>query len=299
MALLDDSDYRSLTTADGRTLEYAMSGPDGADALVWHHGTPGAALPLPGLVEAAAEAGLRTIVYSRPGYGASDPHPGRRVADAAGDVTAILERLGVERFVTAGWSGGGPHSLACGALLPGRCAGVACLAGVAPRYADGLNWLAGMGEDNLIEFGAAEAGLGELEALLGSAAPVMVGLDVAGVVEAIGSLLPAADRELLDGPVGEHMAASFSRALAPGTDGWRDDDLALVSPWGFDVGEVAVPVAVWQGDSDLMVPSTHGAWLAAHLPEGELHRLAGDGHLFPYRRAGEFLPGLAFLLESG
>lgn len=292
MAVLDDVPYQRLVLPDGRALEYAVYGPPAGEALVFHHGTPSAALPAPGQVEAAADAGLRTILYSRPGYGGSDPHPGRRVADAAADVAALLDELDVPRFVAAGWSGGGPHALACGALLTERCAGVACIAGVAPHDAAGLDWLAGMGEDNLTEFGAAEAGRDELEALLGPAAEGMADITAPAIVEAIGSLLPAPDRELLDGPAGEHMAASFRRAVAPGIAGWRDDDLALVTAWGFAASDVSVPVTVWQGDEDLMVPAAHGAWLAEHLPAAELHRLPEEGHLLVYRCADAILADL-------
>jgi len=285
VALLDDVSYQRLVLSDGRTLEYTVCGPPAGEAMVFHHGTPSAAIPAPGQAEAAAAAGLRTILYSRPGYGGSDPHPGRRVADAAADVAALLDELDVARFVAAGWSGGGPHALACAALLPERCAGVACIAGVAPHDAAGLDWLAGMGEDNLTEFGAAEAGRNELEALLGPAAHDMADITAPAIVEAIGSLLPAPDRELLDGPAGEHMAASLRRAVATGSAGWRDDDLAFVAAWGFEVGDVSVPVAVWHGDEDLMVPAAHGAWLAEHLPAAELHRIPDAGHLLVYHCA--------------
>ncbi len=293
MAFLGDISYQRLVLPDGRALEYAVCGPPAGEALVFHHGTPSAALPAPGQVEAAADAGLRTISYSRPGYGGSDPHPGRRVADAAADVAALLDELGAPRFVTAGWSGGGPHALACGALLAGRCAGVACIAGVAPHDAAGLDWLEGMGEDNLTEFGAAVAGRDQLEALLGPTAEAMADITAPAIVEAIGSLLPAPDSELLDGPAGGHMAASFRRAVAPGVAGWRDDDLAFVAAWGFEVGDVSVPVAVWQGDEDLMVPAAHGAWLSEHLPAAEMHRLPDEGHLLVYRYADAIFADLA------
>src|SRR5688500_16238535 len=108
------------------------------------------------MVEAAAAKGLRTIAYSRPGYGLSTPKPARTVADAAADTAEILDALGAGSFFTLGWSGGGPHALACAALLPDRCLAAASLAGVAPYRAEGLSWLAGMGDENLEEHGLAE-----------------------------------------------------------------------------------------------------------------------------------------------
>jgi len=83
------------------------------------------------VTDAAAERGLRVVMCARPGYQGSDPQPGRTVAAVAGDVAAVLGELGAETFVTAGWSGGGPHALACAALLPGRCLAAATIAGAA------------------------------------------------------------------------------------------------------------------------------------------------------------------------
>jgi pimeloyl-ACP methyl ester carboxylesterase len=115
-----DNPARTVETADGRSLEVVALGPGDGDVLLFHHGTPGAALAFRPLADAAAEHGLRTVLYSRPGYGRSTPSPGRRVADVAADVRTVLDAVGAERFVTLGWSGGGPHALACGALLRDR-----------------------------------------------------------------------------------------------------------------------------------------------------------------------------------
>jgi pimeloyl-ACP methyl ester carboxylesterase len=137
----------SVTTSDGRVLEVSVSGPEDGVPLICHHGTPGAALPWEPFVAAAAQRGLRHVEYSRPGYGASDRQAGRAVADCAADVTAILDALGAPRFYTYGWSGGGPHALACAALLGERVIKAASIAGVAPWESEGLDWLAGMGEE--------------------------------------------------------------------------------------------------------------------------------------------------------
>ncbi len=147
-----------IELAGGRTLEYLVEGPAGALPLVLHHGTPGGAVRQAPIFDAVTGRGLRILQYSRPGYGGSSSHPGRLVADAAADVVTLLDTIGADEFVTAGWSGGGPHALACAALLPGRCLAAATISGVAPHAAEGLDWLAGMGDENLAEFGAAAAG---------------------------------------------------------------------------------------------------------------------------------------------
>src|SRR3954469_19411467 len=160
----------------GRELEVLQVAPADGLTFVLHLGTPSAAVDIPQLTRPAGERGLRTVTYSRPGYTRSTPAPGRCVADAAADTAAVLDALGVDRFVTLGWSGGGPHALACAALLPGRCLTAGTLAGPAPYEAEGLDWMAGMGEANIAEFGAARAGEQELTAVLEPAAADLAGV---------------------------------------------------------------------------------------------------------------------------
>ena len=220
------------------------------------------------------------ITYSRPGCGRSSPRRGRKVADAAGDVTAILDALGHDTFVTLGWSGGGPHALACGALLPDHCRAVPVSAGVGPIDAPGLDWTGGMGEENVVEFETAIRGGDELDLLLAAASDEMAKVtSVEETAAAFGELVTASDLKAFDGPVGEYLTASAKRAFLDGTEGWRDDDLAFVAPWGFEVGTMAVPVGVWQGSDDRMVPRAHGEWLGANVAEATLDVREGEGHL--------------------
>src|SRR5690348_3773916 len=164
------TDREHLLTISGRRLEVLVEGPEGAPGLVFHSGTPSAAVRFPPLSEVAAAHGLRLVTWSRPGYAGSDPAQGRSVADVAADTAAVLAALGMGEFVTVGWSGGGPHALACAALLPGRCLAAASMAGVAPYQAEGLDWSQGMGSENLAEFQAALAGPAELTRFLEPAA---------------------------------------------------------------------------------------------------------------------------------
>jgi pimeloyl-ACP methyl ester carboxylesterase len=141
-----------IGSPDGRTLEAVEEGDPDGTLVVFHHGSPGAAVPFEPFGRAAAERGIRLVTISRAGFGASTRHSGRIVADAAADAAALADHLGAERFLTMGWSGGGPHALACAALLPDRVRAAATIAGVAPYDAQGLDWTAGMGEDNQIEY---------------------------------------------------------------------------------------------------------------------------------------------------
>jgi len=289
----------------GRVLEVLTSGPEDGLALVFHTGTPSGLVGLGPMAGAAADRGLRTVLYARPGYGGSTTQPGRLVADAAADVAAILDRLGIDEFVTAGWSGGGPHALACAALLPVRCLAAATIAGVAPADSPGLDWLAGMGTENVEEFTAALAGEADLTPFLEAAAPTLRDVTGAEVAEGLGGLVSAADKAVITGEFADHLAASFRAALSTGIDGWRDDDLAFSRDWGISLEALghATPVAVWQGDQDRMVPSAHGAWLAASIPRARARLRPGEGHLsLAVRGFGEILDdllGLAGKRRSG
>ncbi len=274
---LDDGHV--LMTVSGRRLDVLTDGPAGAPALVFHSGTPSAALPFRPLTEAAAAHGLRLVTWSRPGYGGSDAAPGRSVADVASDTAAVLDALAIDEFVSLGWSGGGPHALACATLLPERCRAAATIAGVAPYVADGLDWMAGMGEENVEEFSLAILGEGSLTPYLDEQALVLGRVTGSDVAESLGGLCSPVDRASLTGEFAEYLAAVFRRAVSRGVAGWRDDDLAFTRDWGFRVTDIDRPVAVWQGDQDLMVPPAHGRWLAERLPNVRAHLHPGDGHL--------------------
>ncbi|MDQ2850190.1 MAG: alpha/beta hydrolase [Actinomycetota bacterium] len=270
-----------LELPDGRHLDVLVDGPDIAPTLLFHHGTPGSAAQYRFITGAARALGLRTVTYSRPGYGGSSRHAGRTVADAVPDALAVLDHVGAADCVTAGWSGGGPHALACGSLAPDRVRGVSSMAGVAPYDAADLDFLAGMGAENVQEFEATLAGEQRLREILtpeaehlGQATPEVIAAEMA-------TLLSASDLAVLSDDFGADLAANFREGLRNGPDGWIDDDLAFVRPWGFDPAAIGVPTSVWQGSEDLMVPYAHGQWLARNVGRAtdRAHLLEGEGHL--------------------
>jgi pimeloyl-ACP methyl ester carboxylesterase len=201
------------------------------------------------------------------------------VASCAADVERILDELGADRCYTLGWSGGGPHALACAALLGDRVIKAASIAGVAPWDAEGLDWQAGMGEENLEEFAALEQGPEALRAFLERARAALGDITGDQFATALGDLIGEADRRVLTGGFAEHLAQSFRLAVANGIDGWFDDDIAFREPWGFDLGAITVPVTVWQGAEDRMVPFAHGRWLAEHVAGARAELRPAEGHL--------------------
>lgn len=268
-----------LTTTDGRLLEvWAEPGP-GRVALLQIPGTPVGALPWEAEAAAAATAGVRYVTFSRPGYGTSTRQRGRSVADVADDVRQLAQALDLDRLHVVGHSGGGPYALACGALLPGLVASVATIAGVAPWGAEGLDWLAGMGPENISEFGAALAGEEALERELAPAGARLADVTADAVADALGGLISDVDRASLTGEYAEITAARFRWAVHAGLGGWIDDDLAFARAWGFPLDSIACPVVVWQGGQDLMVPFAHGTWLAAHIPGAVAELHPEEGHL--------------------
>jgi pimeloyl-ACP methyl ester carboxylesterase len=270
---------RDVTLRDGRTLHiYDDGDPDGA-VVVMHHGTPGSGMQYPPHVELARERGLRLIAYDRAGYGSSTPNPGREVAAVANDISDVLDALGVERYASMGGSGGGPHTLSLGALLADRCVGTCAVASPTPWEAEGVDWLAGQGEQNQQEWAAALEGPEALEAFLEPMAQELVEATPESLRDVLVTLLPPVDREVLTGELARHAHASTAHAVSRGVAGWRDDDLAFTRPWGFELADIRVPVLLWQGVQDLMVPVAHGRWLAERIPGVEAHISEEDGHL--------------------
>ena len=270
---------RDITLRDGRTLHIYDDGDPGGNVVVEHHGTPGCGLSYPPDIELARERGLRIVSYDRAGYAGSTPNPGRRVVDVVPDIEDVLEALEIDRFATAGGSGGCPHALAVGARLAPRCVAVALVASPTPWDAEGIDQLAGMGEQNVEEFTAAMTGTDELEAFLEPMAAEIRAATVEELKEVMSTLLPPVDRAVLTGERGAHAKRSLDRGIEPGIAGWRDDDIAFVTPWGFALDEIRVPTLLWQGVQDKMVPVEHGRWLAERIPGVEAHISEEDGHL--------------------
>jgi pimeloyl-ACP methyl ester carboxylesterase len=261
---------RTLETGDGRVLAYAVWGdPDGFPVLALH-GTPGCRLERWPHDELYAGLGVCLVTHDRAGYGQSTRRPGRRVVDEVDDVAALADELGFDRFGVTGGSGGGPHALACAALLPERVVRSACMVGVAPLGPPGLErdaWLDGMDAENVKEFRWAEAGeevlAPELEAEY-ARMKERVAADPSSILADFE--LSESDQAQLKRPeMMQIIRESTFEHCANGVGGWVDDDLAILRPWGFDVGRISVPVLVRYGSSDVLVPPAHGDWIAANV----------------------------------
>jgi pimeloyl-ACP methyl ester carboxylesterase len=267
-----------LTLGDGRTLHVYDMGAHGADdrlSVLWHHGTPNIGAPPAPLFADADRLGLRWVAYDRPGYGGSDPLPGRTIASAATHAVAVTDALGIERFAVMGHSGGGPHALACAALLPDRVLGVVSVAGLAPFDADGLDWFGGMSTSGVASLRAARAGRAAKARYEATA-------------EYDPEMFSPADHDALAGSW-SWLDSVVAPALRAGPGGLIDDDMAYVAPWGADPAGVVAPTLLLHGGQDRVVPCAHGEWLARAIPAAELWRRPDDGHISVLTSAAEAL----------
>jgi pimeloyl-ACP methyl ester carboxylesterase len=286
---------RSISAPDGRVLRVEEAGDPGGKPVLTHHGTPGAG-NLYGLNAAdARDRGIRLIGYDRPGYGGSTAQPGRSVADCAADVRAIADALGIDRLAIWGISGGGPHALACAALLPDLVVAVGALASIAPYGAPGLDYFTGMGEENVNDTKLFLEDEPAARAKTTADREHLLALTAEQMANAFPTLLSAVDAAAFTPELGRHLAKSMHDGLAPGDQGWWDDGSAHLQSWGFELEAIRVPVQLWHGRHDRFVPFQHGEWLAGKIPDVEAHLTDEDGHLtLMQRRVGDVH---AWLLE--
>jgi pimeloyl-ACP methyl ester carboxylesterase len=281
------ADGRTLHAYDTRADGQANRGSDGQagapGAVFWLHGSPNVGSPPEPLFAAAEANGLRWVSYDRPGYGGSGPHDGRTIASAAADVAAIADALGIGRFAVLGHSGGGPHALACAAALPERVIAAVSVSAPAPLDAEGLDWFAGWSPGIAAENRAATAGRAALEAHWAKAGAEPEGMD---------AFFTDADLAALEGSW-SWLAGVAGQAMEQGGQGYLEDTLAAVRPWGFRPGAIRIPVLIMHGAWDKMVPRAHGEWLADHCPAAELRIVPDAGHITVLDSAPEALAWLA------
>jgi len=262
---------RIAVADDGREVAFAVWGDPAGFPVMALHGTPGCRLYRWPDEDLYRNLGTCLVTHDRAGYGRSTRRRGRNVADEVDDVRLLADELGFDRFGVVGGSGGGPHSLACAALLSDRVVGAVCSVGVAPLGSPGLErdeWLAGQDPENVKEFGWAEAGEDVLTPELERMQATLLERVAVDPSTVLGDFeLSDSDRAQLSRPeVMQVIREGTAEQAVNGVAGWVDDDLAILSPWGFEVEAITVPVLVRYGMTDVLVPPAHGDWLAANVP---------------------------------
>ncbi|GIF98601.1 alpha/beta hydrolase [Catellatospora citrea] len=259
-------------------MQVSVSGAPNGSPVFLLHGTPGSRQGPKPRSSVLYRLGIKLICYDRPGYGGSNRHPGRRVADAAADVAAIADDLHLDRFSVVGRSGGGPHALACPALLPERVHRTAVLVGIAPSNAEGLDWFDGMAQDNVHEYETADNDLAVLAERLRLRAERVLH-DPESLLEMLRSQMAEADRRFVDRiAIRRLLAATYTEALRGGPYGWFDDVLAFRGDWGFGLDTISGPVKLWHGEDDTFSPAGHTRWLARQIPHAEVQVRTDTAH---------------------
>jgi pimeloyl-ACP methyl ester carboxylesterase len=230
-------------------------------------------------VRSAQRLGIRLISYDRPGYGGSTRWPGRSVADCAEDVRAIARALDIDRLGVWGISGGGPHAIACAALLPDLVMSVGVLASVAPWGAEGLDYFAGTGEWNVEQVSLMLEDPAAARAKCEDNRVQMLTQTLPELMGFLKTLLAPVDAAALTGELGQYVIDVTRSGMATSSDGWWDDGLAILEPWGFEFGSIRTPVLLLHGRHDRFVPFAHGEWLARTIPGVEARLTDDDGHL--------------------
>jgi pimeloyl-ACP methyl ester carboxylesterase len=274
--------FGTVVRDDGRTVAYLDAGDPGGYPVIGLHGTPGCRLSRWPDDSLYAGAGIRYITTDRAGYGRSSRHRGRSVADEAADVRAVADALGLARFSVVGGSGGGPHALACAALMADQVDRVACQSGLAPLGPDGLRrqeWTGGTGEEIAAELAWAEAGEEVLEVEMARAQRLMAERLRAAPGSILGDGANDTDVGFLERP---ETVEAFGRIIPEqavhGVGGSVDDTLAFVKGWGFDLAAIGVPVLLTYGDDDTSLPVAHGRFLATVVPGAVVVETRGGGH---------------------
>jgi pimeloyl-ACP methyl ester carboxylesterase len=276
-------DPLTVALPDGRQIAYLDGGDPAGYPVLGLHGTPGCRLNRLPDDTVYARTGVRYITTDRAGYGQSSRHRGRVVADEAADVRHVADALGLDRFSVVGGSGGGPHALACAALLAGRVERVACQSSLAPLGEGGLSraeWLHEMAPEAAESLDWAESGETHLEARIRSATARMEQALVTDPATFLGEGMGKGDQEVLARPeVIEVFTRIMAEQSAHGVAGAVDDTLAFARPWGFDLGGITIPVLLTYGLQDFSCPPDHGRWLARQVPTALVIEDEAGGHL--------------------
>jgi len=268
-----------VATQDGRILKVLEDGDRVGRPVLVHNGMPNSRLLFAADVRSAQRLGIRLISYDRPGYGGSTRRPGRSVADCAEDARAIARALDIDRLGVWGISGGGPHAIACAAILPDLVMSVAVLASVAPWGAEGLDYFAGTGEWNVEQVSLMLEDPAAARAKCEDNRIQMLTKTLPELMEFHKTLLAPVDAAALTGELGQYVIDATRSGMATSSDGWWDDGLAILEPWGFEFDSIGIPVLLLHGRHDRFVPFAHGEWLARTIPGVEARLTDVDGHL--------------------
>jgi pimeloyl-ACP methyl ester carboxylesterase len=273
------SELKIHKRTDGRTISYIDNGVTSDKTLLLHHGTPGAAGLWQNVLDEAKARGVRAVSYTKAGYQGSDKANWSSVAEAASDFNELIDHLGIANFVSIGWSGGGPFALA--STFSTKCVGVELVAGVAPYFEMGTDFLIGLSEAETIE--TLDGTARSQESALSMAIKEMEHIETEWTAEnwqASAEARPEYARfeaEYLK--FNAHALPALLNSLVPDITGYANDNHLILIDWGFGVHEVTKPVSIWNGTLDKAVPTGHATWQHERIAGSTLHILEGQSHM--------------------
>lgn len=286
------SDPRSswIRLKDGRQLGYADLGDRNGQPTFYFHGWPGSRLdPVP-TIPAAERVGIRLLSVDRPGFGLSDPAPGRRLADWPVDVGELAEGLGLDRFSVLGWSGGGPSVAACAWALADRLDSAGIVAGWGPMDQPSQRRQA---RSDRVMLGLAARAPVLLEPVMGMMSLAARRLSDRLLMWIVSQDLAEDDQRILANPdLAAAVVATGREAFAQGSVGAAQDLKTTVGSWGFQVEDIEMPIQLWQGVDDRAVPPAVMAEYRRRLKHNTYVEFPGEGHLIFYKRAEEIFRAL-------
>lgn len=269
------SDQR-ITLKDGRVLAYAEWGDPAGRPVLYFHGWPGSRVEVAMVADVAVHTSLRVVAIDRPGYGHSDFKPGRRLVDWPADVEQVADALGWERFVIAGASGGGPYAVVCAWKLAHRVTDVGVICGMGPP--ESLGDAPRMLPLNRLGLKLARRAPWIARIVLGPAGPLMRRCPER-VIAHLAREVTEPDRKMLADPaLRGAFARSLSEAFRQGSRGPARDVAIYARPWGFPLEEIRVPVHLWHGEKDVVVPSGMARYLEGRIPGARATYYADEGH---------------------
>lgn len=281
---LQKSQDRSITLPDGRQLSYAEYGVPNGSPVLFFHGAPGSRHIHADMADIASQRGIRLIAVERPGYGLSDPLPGRTMLDWPGDIAALTDTLALQRFAIIGFSGGSPYALACAYSLPARVTKIALVGALAPQHAPGV--MEGMSPAVSGLYALAQANPEELKNTLAAVAP-----SPAALVQAMSASATEWDRNVIDARHSE-FETEYAQTLHSGVEGVASDFVLASGDWGFPLGSIDAEIHLWSGTADQNTPPAMTNYLSSRLPNSHTFMLPDEGHFALFGHWDEILEQL-------
>jgi pimeloyl-ACP methyl ester carboxylesterase len=270
---------------DGRVISYTDIGEPAGPVAFYFHGAPTSRFDLATVEDELTARGVRVLSPDRPGYGGSTPQPDRSLLGWPTDVAALADRLDLDAFAVVGLSSGGPYAVACAARPDPRLTGAAVVAGVTDMSWSGAR-------DGLVE--------DEVEAMrhasqfddLVAWCEQRYGADGGGFLDSMEDLAPADEALLAEPDAGTALFTSVIEAFRQGVVGYATDLFVESQAWAFDPGAITVPVTIWHGEDDTLVPTAHARHTAELIPDARLTIVPAQGHISMYRLIPEIVAEL-------